>query len=155
MLLSLHNIGKKKKKRKVVGRGNGSGRGTYSTRGGKGQTARSGGSHGLKLKGFRRLMISAPKFKGMKSKAGKAQVIQTSMLDKYFAEGGLISPETLFEKKLIVSIDKPVKILVNKEIKGKFEIKNCLISANATAMIEKAGGKVVLSEDAKKKEEKE
>src|SRR5690606_11561232 len=33
-----------KKKRKVVGRGNGSGKGTYSTRGGKGQTARSGGN---------------------------------------------------------------------------------------------------------------
>ncbi len=36
------NYGAKKKK-KVVGRGNASGHGTFSTRGGKGQTARSGG----------------------------------------------------------------------------------------------------------------
>jgi large subunit ribosomal protein L15 len=35
------NLGARKK-RKVVGRGNGSGHGTYSTRGGKGQTARTG-----------------------------------------------------------------------------------------------------------------
>jgi len=69
---------------KRVGRGNASGHGTSSTRGGKGQTARSGGSRGLARLGFRRLMQSTPKLRGFKSLNDKPIVVYISDLEKYF-----------------------------------------------------------------------
>jgi large subunit ribosomal protein L15 len=55
---------KNQKKRKRVGRGNGSGRGTYSGRGQKGQRSRSGGKKGLKVKGLKTFIAQTPKRKG-------------------------------------------------------------------------------------------
>lgn len=65
---------------KKVGRGNASGHGTYSCRGGKGQTARSGGGRGLKLRGFKALMQSTPKLGGFRSLNLKPATIALSVL---------------------------------------------------------------------------
>ena len=52
-----------KRKKKNIGRGNASGHGTSSTRGGKGQTARSGGSRGLKRLGFKTQLTQTKKLR--------------------------------------------------------------------------------------------
>ena len=111
MVLELSNIGTKKKNRKRIGRGNASGHGTYSTRGQKGQRARSGGKKGLKIKGFKQNLLNMPKYKGMKSPRLKAQLIMVSTLEKYFKDNEQVTPGSLLERGLVESMDRAVKIL--------------------------------------------
>ena len=132
---------KSRKKRKVVGRGNASGHGTYSGRGSKGQRARSGGKKGLKLKGFKRILLNLPKFKGLKPVLPK-QEVTLSDINKNFTDGSQITPQILAEKNLVKNPRLPVKILNTGEISIKIEVQSCLVSKGAKAAIEKAGGQV-------------
>lgn len=146
MAITLSNLGNKKKFKKRVGRGNASGHGTYSSRGLKGQRARSGGKGGLKLKGFKQNLLNLPKFKGMKSKKPKNQIVKISDLVRLFNDGDKINPGTLYEAKLIEKIDMPVKILLDKtdiELNKKYEIINVLLSSKVRSILEKNGSKVV------------
>jgi len=150
MEVTLHNLGNKHKARKNVGRGNASGHGTFSGRGGKGQRARSGGKKGLKLKGFRQNLLNLPKFKGMKSQYAKNQVVKISDLAKAFSTEKEVNPGTLFAKGLLRNITDPVKILVDvKEIKleQQLEISSILASKTAKEILEKAGAKFIDSSD--------
>ncbi|MFA6537056.1 MAG: 50S ribosomal protein L15 [Patescibacteria group bacterium] len=145
MAITLNNLENRKIIKKRVGRGNGSGHGTYSGRGQKGQKARSGGRGGLKLKGFRRTLLSIPKFKGMKNRFPKAQVVLLSSLEKHFENDEKVSPTVLFEKKLINVKTLPIKILTrNSESKltKRLEISGCLVSVSAKKVIESVGGKI-------------
>ena len=152
MTLSLSNIKNRKRKKKRLGRGLGSGHGTYSTRGQKGQRARSGGKGGLKLKGFKQNLLNMPKYKGMKSPRPKAQIILISTLEKNYQDGDKVTPGSLKEKGLIKFIEKPVKILSKSsgdKLTKKVEIFDCAASASAKGLIEKAGGQIVSSEEKK------
>jgi len=148
-MLALHNLGAKKKVKRRIGRGLGSGRGTYSTRGMKGQRSRSGGKKGLKLKGLRRTLLSSPKFKGMLPRYPSNQPVKISLLEKHFEPNAKITPGVLYEKKLISNLKTPVKILADKEITKPFEVFGCRISKKAEGFLTKAGGKIVEMEDAK------
>ncbi len=140
MPLKLHNLSNSKKSKKRVGRGNASGRGTYSTRGMKGQRSRSGGKSGLKIKGFKQNLLRIPKMKGQKSLHPDNQVVKLSVLESKYKEGEQVNPGTLFEKNIISSLKKPVKILYDKDISVKFEVAGCLASGKAREAMEKAGG---------------
>ena len=129
--------------RKRVGRGNASGKGTYSSRGLKGQRSRSGGKKGLKLKGFKQNLLSFPKYKGMKSGRLQAQEISLTDLNSNFAAGDKVNPEALLVKGLISDMQQLVKVLNNGEINVKIELSGCKATASATAAIEAAGGKVI------------
>jgi len=142
MTLILNKLGLQKKARKRRGRGNASGHGTFSGHGSKGQRARSGGSKGLKMKGFRRTLMSMPKFKGMLPRFPKAQLVTTELLEKHFNDGATVNPAALLEKKLIDSLDLPVKILAGKPISKKFTVTDCRVSKAVADMIVKAGGEV-------------
>ena len=143
MPIKLHTIKSKtpKKKGKTVGRGNASGHGSYSTRGIKGQKARSGVS-GLKLKGMRHIILSTPKLRGFQSFAGKAAMITTGQLNVYFKDGDVVEFISIFQKDLIKRTDKNIKIVLSGELNKKLVIRGCKVSAGAKAAIEKAGGKV-------------
>ena len=156
MPVQLHNLKynkKSRKRRKVIGRGNASGHGTTSCRGGKGQRARTGSRKGLRIKGFKRILLNLPKFKGMKPRA-KAQVVTLSQLNKEFSSGGVVNPQVLMEAGLIKSSQKAVKLLNSGEISVKIEVQGCLASAGAVAAIEKAGGQVKKLESTPKSKEK-
>lgn len=129
-----------KKSRKRVGRGLGS-KGTYSGRGGKGQTARSGVS-GLKRLGMKRWVLAQPKTRGFKSLEGKAAVVNVETLAQHFAAGAEVTPAALKEKKLISKTAGRVKILGQGEIKAALKISGCQVSAAAQAKIIAAGGSV-------------
>ena len=101
---------------KRVGRGNASGHGTYSTRGGKGQTARSGGSRGLKRLGFRRLMQSTPKLRGFKSLRPRPATVRISQLERTFVAGDSVTLDTLKTKGLVKNSAMAVKIIGNGKI---------------------------------------
>lgn len=144
MRLTLHslkpNTGATKSKKRV-GRGLGS-KGTYSGRGVKGQSARSGVS-GLQKLGIRSVMLATPKARGFKSGRPKAQVVNVGDLSKQFAAGAKVSPEILLKKGLIGSTSLPVKILAQGAISIAITLTGCAVSGAAKEKILKAGGTVV------------
>jgi large subunit ribosomal protein L15 len=144
-MIKLHQLKKHPKsthRRKVVGRGLGSGHGTYSTRGGKGQTARTG--HSKMPAGFeggrQPLVRQLPKSRGFRSLNDKPTAVSISKLN-VFNDGDLVNIKSLQEKGIIKTTVAKVKIL-DGEIKKKLSIK-LPVSATAKAAIEKAGGTVL------------
>lgn len=140
-LLKLKSKFGSRKRRKVVGRGVGSGHGTYSTRGMNGQNQRTGSSKKPGFNGgqtplFRRL----PKLKGFTNiNHISYQVVNVADLN-VFNDNDEIDVVKLFEKKLINSKSKPVKVLGDGELTKKLMIKVDRISASAKMKIEKAKG---------------
>jgi large subunit ribosomal protein L15 len=132
-----------RKNRKRVGRGNGSGHGTFSGRGIKGQKSRSGvqiqrGFEGGQLPIIKRL----PRKRGFYNLYRVAySPVNVGDLST-FAAGTEITPEKLYETGLIDTLEKPVKVLADGELKTAVTVKASKFSAAAKAKIEAAGGKV-------------
>lgn len=131
-----------KKSAKRVGRGNASGHGNYSTRGGKGQTARSGGSRGLARMSFRRILQSTPKLGGFKSLAVKPETITLAMLEKSFSAGDTVSLATLREKKVISKNIEAVKIVNTGDLTKKLTVSGIKCTKVASEKIAAVGGEV-------------
>ena len=145
MMIKLHQLHKHPKsthRKKVVGRGLGSGHGTYSSRGGKGQTARTGHSKmPARFEGGRQPLIrQMPKSRGFRSLNQKAVPVAVNKLD-IFGDGETVTLKALQEKGLVKSTAKNAKIL-GGEIKRKLTVK-LPASASAKQAIEKAGGQVI------------
>ena len=120
------------RKRKRVGRGNASGHGTYSSRGQKGQKARSGVSN-LKRLGMKQVLLRTPKIRGFKSKKPKNQPVNFDAISAVFKDGDEITPKTLLKAGLIDSAEKPVKILAKGGLKLKnLKFKGVKMSENAS-----------------------
>lgn len=148
MPLNLHSLKPNKnakKKRKRVGRGDGSNKGTYSGRGLKGQRARSGGKSGLKLRGLRDVLFSLPKLGGFNSNRPDPNVVNVEDVNEVFSDGDTITPQSLVEAGLIDEVgDGGVKVLGNGDIEIGITLQNCDTSKSAKAKIEEAGGTVEL-----------
>lgn len=130
------------KRPKRVGRGGK--RGTYSGRGGKGQTARAGG----KVKPLiRELLKRYPKIRGYRAqiKRDVVRIVSLGDLEGAYEAQGQVTPETLRERGLVSRVKgkiPAVKILSAGSITKALLIKGCLVSAKAKEAIEKAGGSV-------------
>ncbi|MFH1381902.1 MAG: 50S ribosomal protein L15 [Chloroflexota bacterium] len=131
-----------KKNRKRVGRGDGSGHGTYSGRGQKGQKARAG----LKPKrGFEGGQL--PLYKRLPKKRGFSNVFRTqySLINvgklSTFEAGSEVTPEKLVAAGLVDSSKYPVKVLADGDINRPLVVKAHKFSSAAKAKIEAAGGK--------------
>lgn len=128
------------KRRKVVGRGLGSGHGTYSGRGAKGQNARKSGGVRPGFEGGRQPLIrQVPKLRGFKSHHEKKVAIRVSSLNK-FNDGDTVTTATLFAKGLMKK-DTAAKILDGGKLTKKLTVQ-VPSSPKAKAVIEKAGGTV-------------
>ena len=142
-LLKLHSNPGARKKRKTVGRGNASGHGSSSTRGGKGQTARTGSGYKPGFEGgqtpfYRRM----PKLKGFNNPNHISfQAVNVEALN-IFENGDEVDIVKLFEKKLISSKNKPLKILGDGELTKKLHVKADRFSKSAKQKIEKIEGKI-------------
>ena len=128
--------------KKIVGRGGK--KGTYSGRGGKGQSARSGRKMAPII---RELIKRYPKLKGYRSFVleDTTKVVNLDALDKRCKDGETVSPQNLIKKGIIRMIKgktPKVKILGNGKIAKKIIVEGCDISASAKEAIEKAGGSV-------------
>jgi len=128
--------------RKRVGRGNGSGHGTYSGRGCNGQKSRSG--HSMRP-GFEGGQL--PLIKRLPRKRGFVNIFRTEYstvnLDKLsiFESGSEVTPEKLVAAGVVKSRRHPIKILANGDISYPLVVKANKFSAAAKAKIEAAGGK--------------
>ncbi len=130
-----------KKARKRVGRGDGSGHGTYSGRGLKGQKARAGGKMRPGFEGGQLPLIKRlPKKRGFYNRfRTEYAVIGLSELNT-FAAGSEVTVDILSQNGLLQSAGKPVKVLANGEIDRPLTIKLNKYSATAKSKIEAAGG---------------
>ncbi len=144
MTLHVHTIKPakgSKHTRKVVGRGNASGHGTFSTRGGKGQTARSGVS-GTARMGFKRQLQATPKLRGFTSLNEKPTEVYLSDLEKMFQDGEIVTLASLKEKKLVSGRSKAAKILSTGDIVKKLVVEGIKCTAGAATKIKAAGGEI-------------
>ncbi len=121
-MLTLHTIKRAKgatHKKKVVGRGRGSGHGKYSTRGNKGQTKRTGHSKlPATFEGGRTPLVrQLPKLRGFKSLAEKPFPISLTKIAKHFENGETVTLQSLLAKGLIKKGVKRVKILKGETTK--------------------------------------
>jgi large subunit ribosomal protein L15 len=132
-----------KKARKRVGRGNGSGHGTYSGRGLKGQKARAGGKMRPGFEGGQLPLIKRlPKKRGFFNRFRiEYAVINLSELN-VFEPGSEITVDILTRSGLVKTVGKPVKVLANGELDRPLNIKVNKLSATAKSKIEAAGGTV-------------
>ena len=128
------------KRRKVLGRGVGSGRGGTSTKGHKGQKARAGGRVRWGFEGGQMpLQRRIPKF-GFTNAAFKTTYVIMN-LDKLASYGDEVSPELLRDKG-VLKMGEKLKILANGKIDKALKVKAHKFSAAAKEAIEKAGGTV-------------
>jgi len=133
-----------RKDRKRVGRGDGSGDGTYSGRGCKGQKSRSGckirpGFEGGQLPIIKRL----PRKRGFTSMFRKEySIVKLGALSMFEADSE-VTPEILLDAGILKSLKLPVKILADGDIKHPLTVKADKFSAAAKAKLEAAGGKAV------------
>lgn len=146
MSLSLHTIkpaiGSARRKKRI-GRGNASGHGSYSTRGQKGQRARSGGRNKLKRLGFKQILAATPKNRGFKSDKPKNQIVNLKDLNGSFSDGAKINAVSLLKAGLARSVRGGIKILGQGELTLKnLEFQGVKLSQSAKAQIEKMGGKI-------------
>ncbi len=138
-----------RKKKKRVGRGQGSGHGGTSTKGHKGQHSRSGAKFRAWFEGGQMpLQRRVPKF-GFKN-INRVEYITINLDDiQAFIDSGKIKDtkidkEYLLSNKLIKGRNMPFKVLGNGELKAKIEISANAFSKSAIEKIEKGGGKAVI-----------
>ncbi len=147
----LHPAPGSKTSRKRVGRGDGSGHGTYSGRGCKGQKSRSGyrmrpGFEGGQL----------PLIKRLPRKRGFVNIfrIEYSVVNldnlNVFEPGSEVDPERLVAAGLVKSLRRPIKVLAEGDINHPLVVKVHKFSTAAKAKIEAVGGKVEEVEHAAK-----
>ena len=131
-----------KKSRKRVGRGDGSGHGTYSGRGCKGQKSRSGNKVRPGFEGGQ-----LPLIKRLPQKRGFVNIFRTAYsvinINKLniFEPGSEVTPERLVAAGVVKSLRHPIKILAEGDINYPLLVKVNKFSAAAKAKIEAAGGK--------------
>lgn len=130
------------KTRKRVGRGPGSGMGKTSTRGEKGQKARSGASIPAWFQGGQSPLYRRIPKRGFNNTRfeTKYAVINLSDLNR-FNDGDVVTPELLKEKGIIKKQLSGVKVLGNGELEKKITVKANRFSSKAVTKIESKGGK--------------
>lgn len=137
-----------RKKRKRVGRGEGSGHGGQATRGMNGQRSRSGSKKRAWFEGGQMpLQRRVPKFGFTNIFKETYQVVNVNALQRLANENKIdkvINLEELKNLGLISSTKKPVKILGKGEIKAKLNLEVNAVSQSAKEKIESAGGSIKL-----------
>lgn len=125
-----------------MGRGDGSGHGTYSGRGLKGQKARAGGGVRPGFEGGQ-----LPLIKRLPSKRGFTNIFKKeyALVDisslNIFEKGSEVTPEKLLQARLVKSLRKPIKVLGDGKLEHPLVVKANKFSASARAMLEAMGGK--------------
>ena len=144
-------VGANKRKR-IVGRGQGSGRGTTAGKGNKGQKSRSGGKTYAGFEGGQMPLYRRLAHRGFSNYPFKKtfQIVNLAEIDKRYSEGETVDELSLFNKGLIKGKRKgetftaasPVKILGNGNLTKKLSFKIAAVSASVKEKIEKSGGEL-------------
>jgi large subunit ribosomal protein L15 len=132
------------KKRKRIGRGQGSGRGGTSTKGHKGAQSRTGYSRKAGFEGGQMPIQRRLPKRGFKNRNRVAYTaLNLSKIEELVAKYNFkeITPELLQEANLVGKTER-IKVLARGEIKSGLTVKAHAFSEKAKEAIEKAGGNV-------------
>ena len=132
-----------RKKKKRVGRGDGSGHGGTAGKGAKGQNARSGHSVRPNFEGGQMPLTRRLPKRGFKNPMRRIIAIVNIEQLKGFAQGALVDRDTLTAVGLVSGRVDGVKVLGNGEIKFPLSLKVDRVSRGAREKIEAAGGTIV------------
>jgi len=142
--MRLHNLKPRpgaKHRTKRLGIGESSGHGKTSGRGGKGQTARAGGTIRLGFEGGQMPLLRRIPKRGFNNKDFRTQYTIVNVEDlNAFDDGATVTGEVLIERGLADKGCEGVKVLGNGELKKKLTVKAQRFSASAREKITKAGG---------------
>lgn len=139
-LNALISVKGKHKRKKLLGRGPGSGHGKTSTRGHKGQRARAGRDFYLGFEGGQSPLIRRIPKRGFTHKKTGYQLVNLKSLSN-LSEWTVIDHNYLKAQGLIRNNRGPVKVLGEGELTHALTIKANKFSQSAIEKIEKAGGK--------------
>lgn len=147
--MGLNNLkpaeGSVKKSAKIIGRGQGSGKGGTATRGHKGAKSRSGYSKKIGFEGGQMpLQRRVPKFGFTNVNRKDYKGINLDTLQSYYLDGRLsdnVTVEDLVRERLADKNDL-IKVLGRGDIEAAITVTAHKFTATAKAAIEKAGGKV-------------
>ena len=142
--MKLHELSKVEgstHRRKVVGRGPGSGHGKTSGRGEKGQKARSGGGVHIWFEGGQTPLFKRLPRRGFSNArfATRYAVVNVSDLNR-FKDGEVVTPELLIESGLVKKELNGIKILGNGKLEKKLTVKANRFTNSAINKIEELGG---------------
>jgi large subunit ribosomal protein L15 len=138
------DIHKNKSKRRV-GRGPGSGHGKTSTRGHNGAGSRAGYSSLRVFEGGQMPLVRRIPKRGFNNRwAENIAIINLDVLERNFAVGEEVCPESLKNKGLIRGEYDQLKVLSNGDLTKKLKVTAHQFSQSAREKIEKAGGEVVV-----------
>ena len=136
-----------KKNRKRVGRGDGSGSGTYSGRGLKGQKSRSGKGPMAKFQGGQlSLLKRLPSIRGFNNIFRQEYSIVNVDQLSLFPEDSEVTPEIMERVGFVKDLKNPVKILGGGDIDVAINVSAQRFSASAKEKIESAGGSITVIE---------
>ncbi|MDO8510101.1 MAG: uL15 family ribosomal protein [bacterium] len=146
--MQIHNLKRNHPNRKKIAVGRGGKRGKTSGRGTKGQKARAGRKIRPEIRDFIKRL---PKLRGrgknsLKSITLKPVPVNLDRLDRAFADGDTVNPQSLVERGIINKTKgnwPRVKILADGTLGKKITIEQCLVSKTAREKIVQAGGVVV------------
>lgn len=142
--MRLHNLKPRpgaKHRRKRLGQGESSGLGKTSGRGGKGQSARSGGSRRIGFEGGQMPLIRRMPKRGFNNARHAVNFVPINVAALSAFEAGSVVDLAAFRKAGLASGPlKRVKILGNGELTQKLTVHAHAFSASAKTKIEAAGG---------------
>ncbi|MBV9462743.1 MAG: 50S ribosomal protein L15 [Verrucomicrobiae bacterium] len=154
-LHQLKNVPGARHRRKRLGCGESSGHGKTSTRGGKGQTARTGSSLRIPFEGGQTPFYRRMPKRGFNNARFKTRfaVVNVEALNQFSANAE-VDEKALRQSGLVNGRIDGVKILGDGELQKKLTVRAHAFSASAKAQIEKAGGQIELLTLAAPKQEK-
>ena len=132
-----------RKKKKRVGRGDGSGHGGTAGKGAKGQNARSGHSVRPNFEGGQMPLTRRMPKRGFKNPMRRIIAIVNIEQLKGFPQGALVDRDTLTAVGLVSGSVDGVKVLGNGEINFPLSVNVDKVSDGARRKIEAAGGTIV------------
>lgn len=139
-----------RKRRKRVGRGIGSSHGKTSTRGQKGQRARTGSRKHPGFEGGQNPLIRRLPKRGFRRKATGRQrlraIVNVSQLNR-FPEAHRVTPEELYQAGFIRDAAHEIKLLGDGALSKRLTVAVHQASASARAKVEQAGGTLELISD--------
>lgn len=146
MMPGLHELRPEVRRKRIkrVGRGPGSGHGKTSTRGHKGQKARSGGAKGPGFEGGQMPLQRRLPMRGFTNARFRREfaVVNVDQLNR-FNDGTEITPELLLSSRVIRKLKDGVKILGGGDLEKRLVVRAHAFSKEAARKIEAAGGQVV------------
>ncbi|MDX9827095.1 MAG: 50S ribosomal protein L15 [Spirochaetia bacterium] len=132
------------RKKRIVGRGQGSGLGTTAGKGNKGQQSRSGGKTYPGFEGGQMPLYRRLPHRGFSNYPFRKewQIVNVADLETKFKTGDKVDAVSLLLKGLIKKPEGLIKVLGKGSISIALEVSVDAVSAGAKTKIEAAGGKV-------------